>query len=332
MKKTLFIFVILIFYTISGFSQSIKLINPEYYFEEYDVDGPIIEQNVQGNYYKGIVYKYKIKKFTVNNLQMYDAITERNVPLINELIANGYDVSLPIFLKDFSDYETSVNVPGNFLCYDMTNFYLNQLVDNEGSVLCSVCPTRAVKTTALQYAKKINDSVIISILSYELKNHEAKKILIEKIIKEKSDSLFNQVQIIKPGIGFGPFEIGKTSFIDVINILGSNFEISEMRYMRYKDYDVGFKRDGVNMLGKITEIYLNNKFKLIGKFKGVTSDGLIELNKSTIADVINNYGKPKHFECGFASYNGIDFIVEGCCNSWKKAVKLNSKIIAINIH
>lgn len=189
MKKILFISVICLLFTIFSFGQSEKFPNDDYIIKKIDIDGPIIEQTVYSDYYKGTVYKYKTIECNVGDLQMCDAIKNNNVQLVKQLIEYGYDITLPIFLQDFSDYETA-NINWGFTpremvmqicrsggCTNNTNFYFNS---KDGYLLCSVCPTRAIKTTALDYAKKINDAEIISILSTELENREAQKIIQEK--------------------------------------------------------------------------------------------------------------------------------------------------------
>lgn len=123
----------------------------------------------------GFYWRYKTKNYTTGSLAMYYAILNKNPQMVKALISNGYDISTPIFIKNFDDFTVSgigfmsagllSQTLKNGGTINLNNGSIWAKIDSEGYIITSMMPTPAIKTTALEFANKINDSEIISILS-----------------------------------------------------------------------------------------------------------------------------------------------------------------------
>jgi len=354
MKNALTIVGFFLICQISALGQSVKYPNLSYISQKTDID-LIGAGNVSGGKYNGIYYKYKKKEYTVEDLQMYDAITSKNIQLIKQLISNGYDITIPIITKDFSDISTDISsfhsnsfgllsngIVANFIKYgsfvDLPNFFYK--IDNDGFICTSYKPTPAIKTTPLEYAKSINDTEIISVLSREFAKQLSEKNTIDSlkyaISIPKEDSLLNlSPRLVVPGQGFDNVKISVTTFNDLEKYFGYNYEkINHNKSsieIYYKNLGVSFYFDYENILGSIYYIELKSPFK------GVINGAINALGLLTCADVINSYGKPKqlswdiNFFYSYLEYAGIKFVVDGNLPSIHEAKKLNKKIIEIDI-
>lgn len=123
----------------------------------------------------GFYWRYKTKNYTVGNLAMYYAILNKNAQMVKAILSNGYEINTPIFVKPFDDFTISgigfisagllSQTLENGGTINLNNGSIWAKIDNEGYITTSMMPTPAIKTTALEFAKKMNNSEIISILS-----------------------------------------------------------------------------------------------------------------------------------------------------------------------
>ncbi len=298
--------------------------------KELDIDGPVIKTN-QG------YYKYKTKIFYAANTIMYMAIKFKNQNLVRLLIERGYDITLPIFTQEFSDFTRNLNGIGaqvwkNGGTIDFNGIHASR---ENGYIITSVKPTPAVKTTPLEFAKEINDKDIISILSIEMDKRLAQIKIEERRDSIRysrtsaiKDSLLNKgFKEIKPGKGFDSFEVGKTTFEEITNKLGSNNEIIKIDK---KEYKIIYKNLGITLYcdskNKTGVLY---RISIESPFKGITSNG-IELNKSVFKDVKKlcgtdnrQYGTDSYY---YWEYNGIRFYKEMVTKK-----DLEEKVVKIDI-
>ncbi len=298
--------------------------------KELDIDGPVIKTN-QG------YYQYKTKLFDAASKNMYDAIKFKNQNLVKLLIEKGYDITLPIFIQDFSDFTKNLNSIGaqvwkNGGTIDFNGIHAHR---ENGYIVTSVKPTPAVKTTPLEFAKEINDKDIISVLEIEMDKRLAQIKIEERQdsirysrTDEIKDSLLNKGYIeIKPGKGFDSFEVGKTTVEEITTKLGS---INEMVKIDNKEYKIIYKELGLTFYcdskSKAGILY---RISIESPFKGITSEG-VELNKSLVKDVLKLYGTDNH-QYGtdnfyYWEYDGIRFYKE-----MVNKKSLEEKIIKIDV-
>jgi hypothetical protein len=335
MKRN-FILGIILLNTISIFSQIKEGGANSFIVKKVDIDGQVL--NTPEGY-----YKYKTKTFEAASWDMYLMIKLKNKDLVKHLIEEGYDITLPIFIKDFSDFTTNLSalpaqVWKNGGTIDLNNLHAKR---EQGYIITSERPTPAVKTTPLEYAKEINDTAIISILSIEFEKQQTLKKIRERndslrcvsIIIRKDSLLSNGYKLIIPGKGFDSFEIGKTSFEEVVNKLGNNFErIDHIKYsseIYYKELGVSFffyYKKNLEKSGNIFSINLKEPFK------GVTSFG-IELNNSIIKDVFKLHGEDFQYlrtdTQDWLEYKGIKFYfnrhenIGNAKNSTRKIIEIS---------
>src|SRR5688572_14850085 len=140
-------------------------------------------------------------------------------------------------------------------------------------------------------------------------------------------SIFGQTRTytLVPGIGFNDFKIGKTTFEDIINKIGSNYHIDtfyvESTFTLVDDsldnndknsdiYSIGIFYDS---LGISFYKYINKKtifsIYLVSPASAITDKG-IKLNTSTFNDLITIYGQTDWSYTKnkiFKEYNGIRF-------------------------
>jgi hypothetical protein len=308
MKKILTILLVF-FFTFSVFSQSSK---KELTIKADDILGEVTI-TPQG------LYKYKVTYINTGSIDMFNAIKNNDIQLVKDLITDGYDVTLPIIIEPLKDYRsvlqgtiasfaanaTEMDVSGNFGRVIVRN-------DNEGYIISSVKPTPPFKITALEFAKSMYFTELVSILSSEFINMTEKKLLkiredsirIERIkpIKFKIDSLCEVGYKINEGKGFYTFELKKTTAKDIIEELGPCCLFSNNRII-CNDLGIAFKLSNSDTESTIEEIAFSGKIL----FKGSTSKG-INLS-STYGDIVKAYGKPIKWEkenC-IAYYNGVKF-------------------------
>jgi len=281
MKIISLVILVILSGNLSVFCQSEQFPNLEFTIQKTDIDGPISVINVHGDYYSGNCYQYKKREYLTGDLKMYDAITSKNIQMIKQLISEGYDLTIPIFTKDFSDVTTDLpDINFGFISrglilknmendgsVDLTNIFYK--IDNNGYTIASVKPTAAVKTTVLEYAKQINDDGIISLFKAEIENQlQAKRrqdSLRSANYTEKIKSGFNE---IIPGKGFNSFEIGKTTLQEIINELGMNYKLEKDNFIKlytyhYSELGVSFYFIGNKKTNKLYRIELTGVFKKV---------------------------------------------------------------------
>ncbi|WP_299335268.1 hypothetical protein [uncultured Psychroserpens sp.] len=143
--------------------------------------------------------------------------------------------------------------------------------------------------------------------------------------------------IITEGKGIDSFHINTINATDVKHKLGKDYDL-----IKHKDYSfqIVYKNLGMSfyyMQNDPEEQIFLISFK--SPFNGKTSKNIV-LNKSTMIDVVNAYGKPEWFTCNGcdtwkAEYDGIYFEVERDKSlpqyPLNEDVHIKKKIIGINI-
>jgi len=351
MRKTLFFVCLCLIFAISLFGQSVNENEKKLVLDKIDVSESYMVNKRTGNQIKviietdssgvprnqpspefdvffkssigdGFYCKYKTKSFRTGSTEMYDAIKDNNPLVVKDLLSLGYDVTIPIFISDFSDFTTSgglmAKVFSNGGTIEMGSFWARR--DKEGYILCSALPTPAKKIFPLEFAQEKGNDEIISLISSEFqkqllanRDRAIQDSLASIRILARKDSLINAgYKLIIPGKGFDTIAVGKTTSQEVIQILGSDFERidqdKDVTQISYKQLGVSFYfyyHKNLNKLGQPFWIVFKRPFK------GVTSNG-IDLNSSTVADVIRMHGddnksnEPEN-DIGRIEYAGITF-------------------------
>jgi hypothetical protein len=269
----------------------------------------------------GFYFRYKTKYFRTGSLAMYDAIANKNSSMVKSLLSHGYDVYNPIFHEAFDDFTISgigfmsgallSQILSNGGTINLNNGTIWAKPDTAGYIVTCMIPTPAKKINVLEFAKKINDAEITSMISTEWEKRLAQMKEASKLdslrydgVEAKVDSLIRSgYKLIVPGIGFDSVEVGKTSFENIVSKFGKTYEkINHNKYSTeifYKDLGLSFYFYYKKKLGKVFCIHLS------APFKGVTSKGIV-VNESEMRDVIKFYGPPHYFSTDTNSWNEYD--------------------------